>query len=971
MTSLLKKRFDDRILGKEDDGDAFERFVDEFLRTESPGSGLVRGLARGADGAIDLADPNNKISQIVECKFIGSNTTATAKERWGEVKRHLEANLPPLAAGEESRRKKYRPWLKSQSDLETYTFVTSAICGSADERNQLRKSISDFFAALSMQHEELSHLKNLTIDLRYWDDLLGQCAQFVPLFYRWFGGFPQGYGEIALSFGSKTGFKQFLASGNLRYFSRDNYLNENKLDAAHQIDTALEHLTQGNESRAQVIFGPGGIGKTRLSIEICEKARELGWWPIRLERKARVAQLDSLCQSHADSAKLLLFIDYAEAFEDLDQMPEALVRLATDGNHRISVLATTRSSSLQKVKDRLLDVQMGHTDMTPAAEQDGYVAWLVRKIVNHFDIPKPEEIAKSCAGLPVMAAFAGFLYLQDRKQFDLQFGNLAAVNDFNDWSDKRLAQVENRFPGEPVQALLAELSVRLPMPLAEVEVFRAAPGLRRNLFDLLRTDRWIEAEGDIFSAAHDVLADAMLVRHLSAMPGNEQERLQDIVVEALLEDRLDRCLAAIDRLGDHPLFDKLSGKGMVTAMLRRANDKTLAALPDIIRSRLLPPAELIALLAASSEVRACLADMPRAHLPIALAAEWAATTGGNQINRVTAEAALNELLGCAVKWPHPNNMILRCAHAFDPAQFHDDVVRRIQAEPIAVDTHYLIVSLLKWGSPPQEVLPFLTLWLTRNKSGNKAAFVYQAWLDASGGVEAIRVKLLEWVAAHGTMPEADFVYKAWLDAQLPYNEIRENCEKWFVGNWKLEGAVFVSKALSSRDDLPPEISSRIVAWSGVFAEHEDAVFRLSRVSRILINSPPEWRFWKILEKSTASVFQHLLCKEVLSVGEQDACSILFGNFARSTFARGASWSFVLDLFCSCIRHGGIFRHFPAVPGSAWTLLLHDALAEGLLDHAADRAAIIHAHELVQESVLPDDYRDLIAQGYLLQPPTVP
>lgn len=46
------------------------------------------------------------------------------------------------------------------------------------------------------------------------------------------------------------------------------------------------------------------------------------------------------------------------------------------------------------------------------------------------------------------------------------------------------------------------------------------------------------------------------------------------------------------------------------------------------------------------------------------------------------------------------------------------------------------------------------------------------------------------------------------------------------------------------------------------------------------------------------------------------------------------------------------------------LLLHDALAEGLLDPIKDRIAVNHGHKLVQESVSADDYADLLKHSYL-------
>ncbi|MBW3245840.1 hypothetical protein KUV57_24725 [Epibacterium sp. DP7N7-1] len=1205
MNDFGGKRFDDRILDREDDGSAFERFVDEFISLEVPESRLVRGLARGADGAIDLVDTSYRIKQIVECKFIGANTKSTAEERWGEVRRHLADNLIPLAQGNKNRRKKYRPWLRSEGDLETYTFVTSAICASADERNKLREAISSFFRDLSHKHGELRHLADVKVDLRYWDDLVGQSAFFAPLYYRWFGGFPQGFGEISGSFGAETGFKQFLANRNLPYFSRDLYLSETKQRPVSEFDTILKFLTEGNDARARVIFGPGGVGKTRLSIELCEKAREVGWWPIRLDRKASVAELDTICQTHASTAKLLLFIDYAEAFEELDQLHEAVARLASDGKHRISILASTRSSSLQRVIDRLNDLQPEVTNLSPEKDRDDYTDWLVGKIIHHLEIPQSEQVAKSCRGLPVMAAFAGFLFQRDRTQFDLQFGNLASINDFSGWSSVRLKAIEDRFPDQPVQSLLAELAVRLPIPQTEVNAFRHDTDLKREIFDILKADRWIEVENEAYSAAHDVLADAILARHLFAVPGIEQDRVQDIAVAAMKEGHLDRCMAALDRLGDHPVFERLSGKALVEALMASNGEKTLEVLPSLIKTRLLSPAELIALLASSDVLRARLANAPEAHLTLARAGEWAATKGQALIDRASAELALNQALDSAVAYQHPSNMVLRYAHAFDSARFYDEVLRRVLAAPSALDTHYLIVSLLKHGRPPEDVSSHLESWLERNSKATKASFVYRAWLDAGGDVEAVREKLLLWVEEHstateaqfvyrawldaggdveavreklllwveehgtaieagfvykawlgaggdveavreklllwveehstttdapfvyrawldaggdveavreklllwveehgtaieaqfvykawldaggdveavreklllwveehstateaqfvyqawldaggdveavreklllwveehgtaieacfvykawldaggdveavreklplwvvehgtateaqfvykawlnaggdveavreklllwvedhGTAPEADFVYKAWLDADLPYEEIQSQCQEWFLVNWKLETAVFVTKALSSRSDLPLDIVARIVAWAGLYAKHEDAIFRLSRVSRVISNSMLPQSFIDIFKKSILIVFEHILYKRTLSESEQNTCAILFGNLVKTKNSANVLWLAILEIYCSCLRHGSILRNFQGMPSGTWVILLHDALIEGLLDPIKDRVAVNHAHKLVQDAVSPEDYADFLKYKYLSPP----
>lgn len=220
---------------------------------------------------------------------------------------------------------------------------------------------------------------------------------------------------------------------------------------------------------------------------------------------------------------------------------------------------------------------------------------------------------------------------------------------------------------------------------------------------------------------------------------------------------------------------------------------------------------------------------------------------------------------------------------------------------------------------------------------------------------------------HGSTPEADFVYKAWLDAELPYEEIQSQCQAWFLVNWKLESAVFVTKALSSRSDLPLDIVARIVAWAGLYAQHEDAIFRLSRASRVISDPTLPRNFIDVFKKSILIVFEHILNKRTLSENEQYACAVLFGNFAKTKNSANDLWPTILGLFCSCLRHGSILRNIQGMPGGTWVILLRDAFAEGLLDANKDRLAFNHGHKLVQDSVSPEDYADLFKYKYLSPP----
>ncbi len=655
------------------------------------------------------------------------------------------------------------------------------------------------------------------------------------------------------------------------------------------------------------------------------------------------------------------------------------------------------------------------------------------------------------------------------------------------------------------------------------------------------------------------------------------------------------------------MFEKLSAKALVEALMAGDHEKTLTLLPVLIKCRLMRPPDFIALLASSDVFRARLAAAPETYLALARVGEWVATKGRTAIDRAVAEQALNAPLAAAVAFQHPSNLVLRCAHAFDPKRFHDDVIQELRSAPVALDSHYLIVSLLKWGTQPDQVLPHLHPWLAENSKALKASFVYQAWLDAEGEVGAVQNSLLQWVAEHGTTPEAShvyqawldakgevgavrdslllwlgkhgatleaefvykawldaggevgavrdslllwvekhgttpeqfvykawldaggevgavrdslllwvaehgttpearfvyqawldaggevgavrdklllwvekhgitaeashvyqawldakgevgavrdslllwvekhgttaeashvykawldaggkvdavrenlllwvseygttpeaqfvyqawldakgevgavrdslllwvaehgttpeaqFVYKAWLEAGHPLEPIKTSCEAWLLKHWHAEDAVYVTKQLSKTTDLSREGVACILEWAGMYSTNEDAIFRLSRMSRVFHRHAHHPGFSKLVAKVTTTVTAHLFSTPRLSKGVRDACSILFANFAKSAYPHDHNWPAILEVYCNGLRHGAMFWHFKHMPATTWEVLLHEALSLQLLDPITDAAAIRHAHDLIRQVRSPEEYAALISSDYLSSPPEV-
>ena len=96
-----------------------------------------------------------------------------------------------------------------------------------------------------------------------------------------------------------------------------------------------------------------------------------------------------------------------------------------------------------------------------------------KKILDFGKVPNAVQVAAICNDLPILAAFAVFLYQRQPALFELQFGQLADVKDFRDWITKRLkismSELNNAEGDHIIGRQLALLMLRLPIPIREVE----------------------------------------------------------------------------------------------------------------------------------------------------------------------------------------------------------------------------------------------------------------------------------------------------------------------------------------------------------------------------------------------------------------------------------------------------------------------------------------------------------------------
>src|SRR5262249_44918000 len=219
---------------------------------------------------------------------------------------------------------------------------------------------------------------------------------------------------------------------------------------------------------------------------------------------------------------------------------------------------------------------------------DRYNNWVVNKILLSAQVPRLDEIAGVCGGIPAIAAFAVFLFRQYPKDFDAQFGQIHQGDDFAASAGKRLrlALSAQGLDEYSTRRLLAALAARLPLQADEYQSLRGPNDGATRLLDLLQADRWIESDGDGIAAAHDIFADVIVARYVFEAPATITDRAGDVLSDAMDAGAFDRALIALNRLAAQKQFSEIDGLAAIRRVHGRNRLPVLAARKVLLRTRL-------------------------------------------------------------------------------------------------------------------------------------------------------------------------------------------------------------------------------------------------------------------------------------------------------------------------------------------------------------------------------------------------
>ncbi|MDQ3011522.1 MAG: ATP-binding protein, partial [Acidobacteriota bacterium] len=313
-------RFEEALLAKPataEKGDLFQQFVQDLLSLEYPGLHPFPGA--GKDGGIDLVQKTEASRLVVECKYVGSDGLQPAQTRWNEVADKFRRNLTD-PAGPPTTEPQYGPWYKTDPAIGSYLFCVSSIVKNLNQFDKLETKIADFFKELSAKHAHLKHLADVAVTVLDWNDLATRFQQHPHLLFRWFPrSRPLGLTPLDEQPESGT-FRAYLSSDKLTYYSREQFLAETGNAATLPSEAELLQLLDRGDLTGLILTGSGGVGKTRLTLELGRTALRQGWLVLRVGKKLRENALEQLAEQITPQTRVLLLLDYIETQQDFSDV---------------------------------------------------------------------------------------------------------------------------------------------------------------------------------------------------------------------------------------------------------------------------------------------------------------------------------------------------------------------------------------------------------------------------------------------------------------------------------------------------------------------------------------------------------------------------------------------------------------------------------------------------------------------------
>jgi hypothetical protein len=560
MRSLFPNSFDLRLLrGPRAEQfnsapDAFQQLVGDGLKSMVDHHAEV-STTKGIDGSIDVFIEGNcqltepfdglPLPLIIECKSHDDSLGRVAENilaEWGKLSKKLQGqakeNWPGL----------FTPWKRARG----YAYCVSANIPNKQTRSNLQSNIKDFFDSLEpSQRPPIDEIRILD-----WSDLRGWFDKITSIADAWLGVGLDLILDHKNYCDGLSGFRKYLLASELPFVPPED-------DSPLHPDKLLKRLEESVNQRGVMLVGAGGIGKTRTSFEVANRAKAQGWRVLHvLPGEPGITAEDLSEIVLPNPIRTLLIFDYIDQMQrlDLGSIRRSLLPEVNKRGGQLTFLANSRPlwmKTSNPERDELFTV----FPLRPSEEQTARVTETViyRVAPKACNIVGHDEVKRICGGRAIIALLVA-RELERRAEAgtlpDLDTRTLR-TGDLVQWLRRRLMEdkmirsvtVESLSlaPVKPDSSMVAAAAALACAPGEEeflvavaessISTLSGDVSIAQYLIPLLLELGWLEKHNLEVSTAHDVVADEVFDQTLRINSFVRRLELEAVLSSALLLPR--------------------------------------------------------------------------------------------------------------------------------------------------------------------------------------------------------------------------------------------------------------------------------------------------------------------------------------------------------------------------------------------------------------------------------------------------
>lgn len=663
-------------------------------------------------------------------------------------------------------------------------------------------------------------------------------------------------------------FSDFLDGNYLRYYSREEYKAHCFPDQALDFKTENDfiNLLDAGDALGLIIHGQGGIGKTRLMLELGRRLMERGDKVLRIhvEFEAFHELLEYIALM--PETRFILLFDYIEEQKVFDKVIRWMINEKTE---QVRIIGNCRNTYVEDLKVSYADyfhfVDIGFKDKLDEERkmEQRYLRKVILSIVHSIPDRRVVEYlltARARGSLsqarPAYAAFIKYLYSKNPRSKI----NILDNENFIHWLIRKIQQT---LGGHPLVAgfydsrkyifyFLSCLPSRPPATRSFFEVPVSGANFSYEINRLIR-DGWIDSADDYMRLVHDTVADILLLEFFKYYRFRERV-LEDLLDFAWNHNSASSVMWSLQRIWDEIPEEKQASYQITIGYFIRKSINATNCKDDWFRykidnTRLINELDRIRILIEHRDLLSENSSLEKFGSSLAYAFNWVRENIADPGSRThfkdelyslyhqywNIDGRFNEIF----KEPRGGKIISSYINLFGIDEHISGAFRMFIQEVPFIPENYTSLSITvgSWlyEGDPKLVETLVPELLQQPINRRVAYYILSHWLSSGYKPQLIKSYLEKWLIDPEEPEIIPFIFSSWLKKGDDANVLTQSIKNWFMvsSNEETKGSILCDYMEAGGDYLP--LIAEMNEWLINNYENSVSVTLLGRLLEINID----------------------------------------------------------------------------------------------------------------------------------------